>query len=222
MLFVFFTITHVGFSQNPSNNQDYIITKRLLSVEDGLPSRVVNDALQDKKGFMWFATANGISRYDGKAFKNYNKHNSKIHFDDVVKLSIDAKNRLYIHFRESSAQKNANNNIQVLDLNDYTFKDIQSNIFPNNIDSAQFLKQKLPLYFIDKQNQWFLFFDNKYVVIRDIKDISIEGENSILRIFRDMLNNFWFSTPRGIYQVSIQANKFQHIFESDQINDTIL
>jgi two-component sensor histidine kinase len=179
---------------------------------------VVNDALQDKQGFMWFATANGISRYDGNAFKNYNTHNSKIHFDDVVKLSLDSNNQLHIHFRESSAQKNANNNIQVLDLNDYTFKDIQSNIFPNRIDSAQSFKQKTPKYFIDKQNQWFLFFDNKYVAIRDIKDVSLEGENSIHNVFRDKLNNFWFSTPRGIYQVAIQLNKFQHFFDSDQIN----
>ncbi len=63
-MFAFFANSNLCFSQNPSKNQDYIITKRLLSVEDGLPSRVVNEAVQDKQGFMWFATANGISRRD--------------------------------------------------------------------------------------------------------------------------------------------------------------
>jgi ligand-binding sensor domain-containing protein len=41
-------------------------------MEDGLPSRLVYDAIQDKDGFMWFATANGLCRYDGNNFKTYN------------------------------------------------------------------------------------------------------------------------------------------------------
>jgi len=40
-------------------------------VEDGLPHNIINDILQDKKGFMWFATTNGLSKYNGYRFKNY-------------------------------------------------------------------------------------------------------------------------------------------------------
>ncbi|WP_158605976.1 sensor histidine kinase [Taibaiella sp. KBW10] len=38
---------------------------------DGLPSNVVYDIYEDSKGFMWFCTDQGISRYDGSAFHNY-------------------------------------------------------------------------------------------------------------------------------------------------------
>ncbi|RAW00271.1 sensor histidine kinase [Pseudochryseolinea flava] len=38
---------------------------------DGLPSQTVYEALQDRQGFMWFATSAGISRYDGYEFTNY-------------------------------------------------------------------------------------------------------------------------------------------------------
>ncbi len=38
---------------------------------DGLPSNVVYDVYEDSKGFMWFCTDQGISRYDGSAFLNY-------------------------------------------------------------------------------------------------------------------------------------------------------
>jgi ligand-binding sensor domain-containing protein len=31
-----------------------------FGVEDGLPQHTVMDILQDKKGFMWFATWNGL------------------------------------------------------------------------------------------------------------------------------------------------------------------
>lgn len=44
---------------------------RHLSIDDGLPSSLVSDILQDRHGFMWLATARGVSRYDGHRFRNY-------------------------------------------------------------------------------------------------------------------------------------------------------
>jgi len=200
------------------SGKNYIITKRLISVEDGLPSRNVTDAVQDKNGFMWFATANGISRYDGNTFKNYNTHNSKIRFDDVIKLSLDSNNHLYIDFRINAVLDKNQQIFQLLDLNDYTFKDIQSNISLNSIDSSHSVIKGKPLYLKDKENQWFVLFDNQYVLVRDKKDARLEGENSIHSVFQDRRNNFWFATPRGIYQMSIDENKFQHFFDSDETN----
>lgn len=40
-----------------------------LTMEDGLPSGTVLGVLQDQQGFMWFATADGLARYDGYEFK---------------------------------------------------------------------------------------------------------------------------------------------------------
>lgn len=42
-----------------------------LSQEDGLANRTVYAICQDSRGFMWFGTENGLSRYDGYTFKNY-------------------------------------------------------------------------------------------------------------------------------------------------------
>jgi len=42
-----------------------------ISNEQGLPSHVVNDIVQDQHGFMWFATAKGLSRYDGYQLNTY-------------------------------------------------------------------------------------------------------------------------------------------------------
>ncbi len=41
---------------------------RRLNVEDGLPHATVLMVLQDQQGFMWFATADGLARYDGYDF----------------------------------------------------------------------------------------------------------------------------------------------------------
>ncbi|WP_406968335.1 two-component regulator propeller domain-containing protein [Flavisericum labens] len=40
-------------------------------VEDGLPHNIVNQVIQDKKGFIWIATTNGLSRYNGYTFTNF-------------------------------------------------------------------------------------------------------------------------------------------------------
>src|SRR6266540_1389490 len=38
---------------------------------DGLPSNVVNRIVRDSRGFLWFCTREGLSRFDGYSFTNY-------------------------------------------------------------------------------------------------------------------------------------------------------
>jgi ligand-binding sensor domain-containing protein/signal transduction histidine kinase len=45
-----------------------------LTTNDGLSQGYVTAILQDRRGFMWFATRDGLNRYDGNAFVVY-KHN---------------------------------------------------------------------------------------------------------------------------------------------------
>jgi hypothetical protein len=42
---------------------------RHLQVENGLSNNAVICTLQDKRGFLWFGTKDGLDRYDGYAFK---------------------------------------------------------------------------------------------------------------------------------------------------------
>lgn len=46
-----------------------------FSVQDGLSQSTVNAILQDKEGFLWFGTKDGLNRYDGQVFRQY-KFNS--------------------------------------------------------------------------------------------------------------------------------------------------
>ncbi|MDR0430569.1 MAG: response regulator [Tannerellaceae bacterium] len=44
-----------------------------LSVKDGLSQGTVNTIYQDRRGFMWFGTGDGLNRYDGYVFRTF-KH----------------------------------------------------------------------------------------------------------------------------------------------------
>ncbi|WP_417940641.1 histidine kinase [Flavobacterium sp. RS13.1] len=63
LVFYFLLFSIISWSQNPLY---YKIDK-----SKGLPSNNVYDIFQDTKGFMWFATNQGICRFDGKTFLSF-------------------------------------------------------------------------------------------------------------------------------------------------------
>jgi len=65
------------------------------STKDGLASEVVNHIIQDNDGFLWFATETGLSRFDGKTFKNYTEKDG-LPSNEVFGFYLDSQNRLWI------------------------------------------------------------------------------------------------------------------------------
>ncbi|WP_323033799.1 two-component regulator propeller domain-containing protein [Paracoccus sp. (in: a-proteobacteria)] len=49
-----------------------------LEVNDGLAHNSVYSIYQDKTGFMWFATPNGLNRYDGNSIQIYQYNGSEM------------------------------------------------------------------------------------------------------------------------------------------------
>ncbi|MFT3910262.1 MAG: two-component regulator propeller domain-containing protein [Ferruginibacter sp.] len=66
---LFFSLTAKAQYKNPYFNT--------LSVEKGLPEGNIQAYLQDKFGYMWFATQNGLVRYDGYNLKPYSFLNDR-------------------------------------------------------------------------------------------------------------------------------------------------
>lgn len=63
--------------------------------KDGLAGSTVYSMCQDKDGFMWFATENGLSRYDGTHFKNFTVKDG-LPDNEVLKVFADSKGRVWI------------------------------------------------------------------------------------------------------------------------------
>ncbi len=90
-----FIILQILVSVSPlhSYSQDYSFIR--YDTRDGLAGSVVYDAIQDKEGFMWFATENGLSRFDGKNFKTFTTKDG-LPDNEILKLFVDSKGRLWI------------------------------------------------------------------------------------------------------------------------------
>lgn len=54
----------------------------LYNVDDGLPNNEINDIVKDNLGIVWVATENGLSRYDGYNFVNFNSNTHPTIFKD--------------------------------------------------------------------------------------------------------------------------------------------
>lgn len=59
----------------PLSSSAQFLRYRNYDVDDGLPSSEVYDMLQDSRGFIWFATDMGVSRYDGYTFTTFTTDN---------------------------------------------------------------------------------------------------------------------------------------------------
>ena len=78
-LFLFVLITAYSLSGYSQDNEKQFAF-RSLTVEEGLSQNSVVSVSQDSTGYMWFATQDGLNKYDGRQFVVYNKQ-----FEDVTR-----------------------------------------------------------------------------------------------------------------------------------------
>lgn len=87
VLFIFLLLTVLDLSgQQPALRQ--------YSVDNGLPSSEVYHILQDSKGYMWLATNMGVSRFDGRHFKNFDTQDG-LPENTVFEIYEDFKGRIW-------------------------------------------------------------------------------------------------------------------------------
>ena len=66
-LFLLFSILTAGTALASEFN----LNSRRISVQDGLSGNTINELVQDGDGYVWMATNNGLSRFDGYSTVNY-------------------------------------------------------------------------------------------------------------------------------------------------------
>ena len=67
--------------------------------KDGLPNNTIRSIAQDRSGFLWIATWDGLSRYDGYEFRNYYHHpndSTSLPCFILQKIVVDRQNNLWV------------------------------------------------------------------------------------------------------------------------------
>lgn len=114
MVLVITSLFAFGQDKSGNNALGYTITKRLISIEDGLASHEVFCGLQDKAGFLWFGTRNGLNRYDGKNCLLFTRQRNHLQENKVVQLAKDDANNLFIEYGSTGFQLTTNGKVDVM------------------------------------------------------------------------------------------------------------
>lgn len=72
---------------------------RALTTKDGLPQSFVSGLAQDRDGFIWIGTRNGLARYDGlhfKVFRYNSKDSATLSSNLIISMAFDKRNQLWI------------------------------------------------------------------------------------------------------------------------------
>lgn len=171
-----------------------------LSTKDGLSSNTVNAILKDRNGLMWFATEDGLNKFDGTNFTVYrNKPNdpNSLQANDIVALhedkdgnlwvgtsggSLSMYNSTYDNFMNYPAGRGANsldNNVVLSISSDWDGK-----IWIGHYGGVNILDPKTK-----KIEKLYLSPGKRF-------------SNAVTALFRDSHNQIWIGSTHGLYLYS--------------------
>jgi diguanylate cyclase (GGDEF)-like protein/PAS domain S-box-containing protein len=189
-----------------------------LSTIDGLSNSNVFSITQDSQGFIWFATEDGLNRYDGNNIVVY-RHNTNDKYsiaDNIIrKIFIDSEETLWVGTENGLSRYNVKldnfNNFIHEDSNNLSLKDnVIWDIYQNKRSLSK-EKQDKPLLWISTTEGL-----QTLSVTTPVKDITfqhvyIRNYNEVFKeiktIFQDNAGTYWLgSYDNGIHLLSKTLN----------------
>ncbi|BEH00196.1 hybrid sensor histidine kinase/response regulator transcription factor [Bacteroides sedimenti] len=180
---------------------------RSLQVEDGLSQNMVYSILQDKQGFMWFGTQDGLNRYDGTAFKIFKFNISDSHSigsnaifslmqDDSGLIWVGTSNGVYLY----DPTLEYFSSLKVDDKLKTNIKGVVRDICKDRIGNVWFAVSNKGIFCYSPEGKV-----RQYI-------LPLKQRNSnIRRILFDAEGNLWVATYwQGLYKMNVQTGRFTH------------
>ncbi len=181
-----------------------------IGLNQGLSQATVFDITQDKRGNMWFATQNGLNKYDGYGFTVYQHDEQNRHSiaNDVVRTCItDKSGQIWIGTEEGLSLYNADKNW----FENFTYPNNSKKQFINGIVE---LDEKQLLLYINRQK--LLIFNIETRSFSDIMPIGDLQEIVPTAISRQG-DHIYIGSFEGVYDFSVSQKTVKRVM-ADKLN----
>lgn len=174
-------------------------------LNEGISQLSVMDIYQDSKGYLWFATKNGLNRFNGKEYVIYRREDGNEHSlsgNSIASVTEDQEGYLWV---------GTNNGLNRIDLNTDRIKRYnsgvdgltQSSITKVYSDAAGYLWVGTwgGLYRFNREEDRF----ERILLDNGLEDISVSA------LFEDSAGRYWIGTrDKGVYLCDNQMNIISH------------
>jgi len=207
-----------------NNNAPPLIFRPLSSIEN-LSGNEVQKIYQDKKGFIWIATRNGLSKYDGYSLRTYksNLYNPNLLSDnDILSVASDDSNHLWI---------GALHGLNVMDMTTGEIKQIKRPEFENNAISAICVTSRNEVFLGTDQGLFrYIFETDTFILYNRSNSNGVFQQTTIKSLIEDSKGNIWIGTwNEGLYRYDpatgifyaypvINSEKSAHVIFEDSQN----
>ncbi len=160
--------------------------------KEGLPHTIVYRIYQDQKGFMWFCTEYGVSKFNGKVFKNYTT-NDGLSSNVTISVSEDANSNILVntYYGGINIISDTSSGIRVLKT--------KSDALSKRV--AYSLPYKNDLWVITFHKGGSLFLIRDGIVHNILLKNSLGAAVTIYKLFR-FDNEILFATSDGVYKAA--------------------
>ncbi|RRN76206.1 hypothetical protein EIM50_25870, partial [Pseudoxanthomonas sp. SGD-10] len=176
-----------------------------ISSKQGLSSNIVNAVIKDRYGFLWFATDDGLNKYDGKNFTVYRQNTIGLVSNEILDLYEDSRGDLWIGTGEGIVQYHRKSdsftnypdakNRAVLSISE----DLEGNIWLGGYHGLEILNIKTRRFAEPKLS------NSRYQSV---------FQSTITRLLKDGRGDLWIGTPNGLFRYK-RATKSLSIFKSN-------
>jgi len=168
--------------------------------------------VQDKKGFVWAASYDGLNRFDGQNIKVY-RHNpddeNSISSSRIIKLDADEQNHLYMI---------TNKGFRIFDCS------LEKTIRPKTLSSITPVwfcnESKNTIWLYDLQKGLFLVDNKSFNIIKSFPRLGNNIFNSVIDIYQIDNHLYIISDLAEILDFNIQNNSFQ-LYKKQKNDDQI-
>lgn len=171
---------------------------RNITINEGLSQNSVISAVADETGFIWFATQDGLNRFDGKEFVILKKS-----FDDITTSTHSRLGKIIPASTNKLWMITTKGKLEALDLLNYNISPV------TQLPGTNFSVPVLHSLLIDKNGNVWLGTETEGIIqfncsTKKLTHFPIEHDtasgisNTVYHMYEDAENNIWAATGKGI------------------------